>query len=168
MNQLKEIVDQNGEKETYTYDSQGRMAGHTNRNEVHTTYGYIIDNQLRFKKADQLEADGLSIAKQRNCKKIPSLIHTYSYNKLGQLIEASGGGVVYNYTYTPNGNVMDKLVNGSKALSYNYTSSGRVAGITDKSGKKTTYQYDKTGKVVSVKDNGKLVAEYNYYKDGKL
>lgn len=168
MNQLKEIVDQNEEKETYTYDSQGRMAGHTNRNGVHTTYGYTIDNQLSFKKAEQIEADGTSIAKRRNRKKTLGLIHTYSYNRLGQLTEASGGGVVYNYTYTPNGNVMDKLVNGSKALSYNYTSSGRVAGITDKTGKKTTYQYDKAGRVVSVSDNGKLMSEYSYYKDGNL
>ena len=168
MNQLKEIVDQNGEKETYTYDSQGRIAGHTNRNGVHTTYGYTIDNQLRFKKADQLEVDGISIAKRRNCKKIPSLIHTYSYNRLGQLIEASGGGVIYNYTYTPNGNVKDKLVNGENALSYSYTSSGRVARIQDKTGKKVTYQYNRAGKVESVKDNEKLVAEYSYYVDGSL
>lgn len=136
MNKLKEIVDQNGEKETYTYDSQGRMAGHTNRNRVHTTYGYTIDNQVRYKKAEQSEAEGTSIEKRRNRKKTPSLTYTYSYNSLGQMTEASGGGVVYNYIYTPSGNITDKLVNGSKALSYSYTSGGRVAGITDKTGKK--------------------------------
>ena len=167
MNQLKEIVDQNGEKETFTYDGQGRMAGHTDRNGVHTTYGYTIDNQLRYKKAE-LKADGTSIEKQRNHKKTPSLTYTYHYNSQGQLTEASGGGVIYNYTYTPNGNIMDKLVNGSRALSYSYTASGRVAGITDKSGKKTTYQYNKAGKVGCVKDNGKPVAEYSYYADGSL
>lgn len=73
--------------------------------------------------------NGTSIAKQRNRKKIPSLFHTYSYNRLGQMTEARGGGVVYNYTYTPNGNIADKLVNGEKSLSYHYTAGQRVAGI---------------------------------------
>ena len=166
MNKLEEIVDQNGEKETFTYDSQGRMASHTDRNHVKTTYGYNMDDQLRFKRAEMLE--DTSVQAGRNKRRVAGQENQYSYNSLGQLIEASGGGVVYNYTYTPNGNVKDKLVNGSKALSYTYTASGKVAGITDKSGKKTAYQYDKAGRVASVSDNGKLVAEYSYYEDGNL
>lgn len=166
MNKLEEIVDQNGEKETFTYDSQGRMASHTDRNHVKTTYGYNMDDQLRFKRAEMLE--DTSVQAGRNKKPIAGQENQYSYNSLGQLTEASGGGVVYNYTYTPNGNVKDKLVNGSKALSYTYTVSGKVAGITDKSGKKTAYQYDKAGRVLSVSDNGQLVAEYGYYEDGTL
>ena len=168
MNLLSEIVDQAGERETFTYDRQGRMAGHINRNRVRTTYGYTMDNRLRFKKAEQLESDGTGIPERRNRKKMPGLIHTYSYNRLGQLTEAGGGGVVYSYTYTPNGSVADKLVNGQKALSYTYTAGGRVAGIQDRTGKKVTYQYDKAGKIESVRDNGKPVAEYSYYEDGNL
>ena len=167
MNKLEEIVDQNGEKETFTYDSQGRMASHTDRNRGKTTYGYNMDNQLRFKRAQQLETTEIQAIKSR--KTVPiTLENKYSYNDLGQLTEASGGGVVYSYTYTPNGNVMDKLVNGSKELSYTYISSGKVASIADKSGKKTTYQYNKAGRVLSVSENGKTVAEYSYYEDGNL
>ncbi|MBQ3784531.1 MAG: RHS repeat protein, partial [Lachnospiraceae bacterium] len=166
MNKLEKIVDQSGEEETFTYDSQGRMASHTDRNHVKTTYGYNMDDQLRFKRAEMLE--DTSVQAGRNKRSVVGQENQYSYNSLGQLIEASGGGVVYNYTYTPNGNVKDKLVNGSKALSYTYTASGKVAGITDKSGKKTAYQYDKAGRVASVSDNGKLVAEYSYYEDGNL
>ena len=166
MNKLEKIVDQSGEEETFTYDSQGRMASHTDRNHVKTTYGYNMDDQLRFKRAEMLE--DTSVQAGRNKRRVAGQENQYSYNSLGQLIEASGGGVVYNYTYTPNGNVKDKLVNGSKALSYTYTASGKVAGITDKSGKKTAYQYDKAGRVASVSDNGKLVAEYSYYEDGNL
>ena len=168
MNRLEEIVDQNGEKETFTYDSHGRMAGHTDRNHIKTTYGYNMDNQLLYKKGEQLKLESSSVADRWKRREIPSLTNSYRYNKLGQLTEASGGGVVYNYTYTPNGKVKDKLVNGDKALSYTYTASGKVAGITDKSGKKTAYQYDKTGRVASVSDNGKTVAEYSYYEDGNL
>lgn len=63
-------------KERYTYDSQGRMAEHTKRNGVHTTYSYTIDNWLRYKKAEPLEVNGTSIAKRRNCKKTPrSYLH---------------------------------------------------------------------------------------------
>ena len=151
----------------FTYDSQGRMASHTDRNHVKTTYGYNMDDQLRFKRAEQLDTTETQAIQSKKTASV-TLENKYSYNSLGQLTEASGGGVVYNYTYTPNGNVMDKLVNGNKALSYTYTASGKVAGITDKSGKATTYAYDKVGKVTAVKDNGNLVAEYCYYEDGTL
>ena len=107
-----------------------------------------MDDQLRFKRAEMLE--DTSIQAGRNKKPVVGQENQYSYNSLGQLIEANGGGVVYNYTYTPNGNVMDKMVNGDKALSYTYTASGKVASIKDKSGKVTTYAYDKAGRVTSV------------------
>lgn len=41
--------------EMLVYDSQGRMASHTDRNYIKTTYGYNIDNRLRFKKAEMME-----------------------------------------------------------------------------------------------------------------
>lgn len=37
------------------YDSQGRMASHTDRNYIKNIYGYNIDNQLRFKKTEMME-----------------------------------------------------------------------------------------------------------------
>ena len=116
MNKLEEIVDQNGERETFTYDSQGRMASHTDRNHVKTTYGYNMDDQLRFKRAEMLE--DTSIQAGRNKRRIAGQENKYSYKSLGQLIEASGKVA----------GITDKS---GKKTAYQYDKAGRILSVSD-------------------------------------
>ena len=96
MNKLEEIVDQNGEKETFTYDSQGRMASHIDRNHVKTIYGYNMDDQLRFKRAEMLE--DTSVQAGRNKKPVANRRTSISITAWGNLLKPVE---VEWYTTTP-------------------------------------------------------------------
>ncbi|BCJ95516.1 hypothetical protein acsn021_30850 [Anaerocolumna cellulosilytica] len=150
-NQLGEILDQTGEKERFFYDKQGRLAKQIDRNQNSIVYKLNIDNQLVYKKEEK-----------------SGLIYGYQYNTEGQLTEATGGGVQYQYDYTPSGSVKTKYVNHKLALQYSYTKSGNVAGILDATGKKTEYAYDEANRVAKVMDNGKLLVTYGYHVDNTL
>ena len=175
MNKLEEIVDQNGERETFTYDSQGRMASHTDRNHVKTTYGYNMDDQLRFKRAEMLE--DTSIQAGRNKRRIAGQENKYSYKSLGQLIEASGkvagitdkSGKKTAYQYDKAGRILSVSDNGQLVAEYGYYEDGKLRQVKFANGVETNYTYnaDKNYQSITTKTaEGEILLDYSYAYDG--
>lgn len=150
-NQWSCVSDQIGETEYYTYDREGRIASYQDRNGNQIFYRWGMLGNLLEKKATK--PNGKTKEEER---------YLYRYNQEGELIKAMGGGVTYCYSYTPNGWLKEKWVNGKRALCYTYTKGGQIKTQTDLSGVITEYEYDKNQRLIGIKERGQQIVTYQY------
>ncbi|KNY27945.1 RHS repeat-associated core domain-containing protein [Pseudobacteroides cellulosolvens] len=151
INKLARIIDPAGCEILYKYDLQGRLAKKIDRNRNAVEYMYNKDDNITLMKDAET---GRS--------------QEFSYHADGNLISASGMGVVYNYAYTPNMRLKSKSMNGKPMLEYSYDRNGNILELKDLTGRRTNYKYDAAGRMEEVWDSGKLAAAYTYKPDSQL
>ncbi len=123
----------NNTKETFTYDSLGRLQMQDLRN--------TSNNALLSRVAYTYLADGLISTIDSSSQ---GGLTTYSYDNVGQLLAAVGPGFTGSYSYDANGNRTAKTENG-QAWTYTYGASDRLLSATGPSGT-TSYGYDFAGR----------------------
>ena len=150
-----EITDQEGLKEWFSYDREGRQVLSIDRlgNRVETEYN-IVGNPVRRVSCDRH-------GKNRD-------VRTWKYDSLGYLKEAVGGGFRYRYEYRPDGKLLRKEASGYTVLCYTYYPDGSVKTMTDGSGRVLFYEYDYGGRLLSVSDGAGEIVGYRHTPGGKV
>jgi len=151
-----EIIDQEGNSETFRYDREGRMILHTDRNgnQVKTTYN-MDSNPVLETRSDR---DGNRT--ETRC---------WEYNSLGQTVKSIAGSFYYTYEYRPAGKLLRKAASGRTLVCCTYHADRRLKTLTDESGKTVAYGYEWKGNLAGITDEkGGRIATYSHYPDGKL
>ena len=157
MNLLSEMIDPMNQEALYFYDLQGRLVKEVDRNGQEITYEYNSDNQLTHKYAEAASGQDPQ-----------ALYNRYLYNPDGSLLAAITPETVDQFSYTPNGNLYQKIHNGELELEYGYNRNGNVTSVKDKSQMETRYTYDITGRLNTVQDGQSQIAQYSYNPDNTI
>ncbi len=158
MNLLSEMIDPMNQEALYFYDLQGRLVKEIDRDGQEIAYEYNSDNQLTLKYADE-SASG---------QDPQALYNKYLYNLDGTLLAAITPETVDQFSYTPNGNLYQKIHNGELELEYGYNMNGSITSVKAKSQMETRYTYDITGRLKAVHDGQTQIAQYSYNPDSTI
>ncbi|MDU4971948.1 MAG: hypothetical protein E6X19_04435, partial [Hungatella hathewayi] len=92
-----EIIDQEGNSETFRYDREGRRIFHEDRigNQVRTTYN-VDGNPVLERACDYLGENEVT--------------RSWEYDDIGNIKKAVVGGFCYTYEYRPDGKLIKKLL----------------------------------------------------------
>jgi len=100
---------------------------------------------------DTLEYSYDELGNITQVKKNGSVIESYSYDALNQLVSATYGGNTYTYTYDNGGNITQVKKNGSVIKSYGYTDGNWKDKLTSFNGQ--TITYDEIGNPLTYRNN---------------
>ena len=156
MGRVCQTTDQEGFSEYFYYDEEGRLETRIDRNGNKTTTHYNMDGNLSYQRAED--------KKGRN-----PVASRYLYYPDGKLRQAEGGGITYDYAYTPNGLLKSKSASGKTLLEYTYDRSRNLSCLTDSAGNSLHYTYDAMDRLEQVSEGpGDILASYSYNPSGGL
>ena len=156
MGRVCQTTDQEGFSEYFYYDEEGRLETRIDRNGNKTTTHYNMDGNLSYQRAED--------KKGRN-----PVASRYLYYPDGKLRQAEGGGITYDYAYTPNGLLKSKSASGNPLLEYAYDRSRNLSCLTDSAGNSLHYTYDAMDRLKQVSEGqGDILASYSYNPSGGL
>ena len=156
MGRVCQTTDQEGFSEYFYYDEEGRLETRIDRNGNKTTTHYNMDGNLSYQRAED--------KKGRN-----PVVSRYRYYPDGKLRQAEGGGITYDYAYTPNGLLKSKSTSGNPLLEYAYDRSRNLSCLTDSAGNSLHYTYDAMDRLKQVSEGqGDILASYSYNPSGGL
>ena len=156
MGRVCQTTDQEGFSEYFYYDEEGRLETRIDRNGNKTTTHYNMDGNLSYQRAED--------KKGRN-----PVVSRYRYYPDGKLRQAEGGGITYDYAYTPNGLLKSKSASGNPLLEYAYDRSRNLSCLTDSAGNSLHYTYDAMDRLKQVSEGqGDILASYSYNPSGRL
>ncbi|MFJ1645774.1 putative T7SS-secreted protein [Streptomyces sp. NPDC088258] len=144
---LKRVTAPGGLTWSYTYDAAGRLISETDFDR--RTVGYTVDP------AGQLTAQvtplGETVAYAHDPrgrvirKDAAGRVTTYSYDRAGRMVQATGPDGELTYQYDRRGHVKTELADG-RATTYAYDALGRRTRRTTPTGRHTAYAYDAAGR----------------------
>ena len=161
----------------YAYDSMNRCISQTDAlgQTVNNTYdinGNLIKTVDRNGNTLSYTYDGLGQLKQKSSSKTTDDTYTYAYNKKGNRISMTGGGVNTTSVYDGLGRLTKETLTDGTVKEYTYDINGNRKNFKlTKSGTvqyTLTYDYDKMNRLTKVYENGTVKAEYTYNADGTL
>ena len=156
MGRVCQTTDQEGFSEYFYYDEEGRLETRIDRNGNKTTTHYNMDGNLFYQRAED--------KKGRN-----PVVSRYLYYPDGKLRQAEGGGITYDYAYTPNGLLKSKSASGKPLLEYAYDRSRNLSCLTDSAGNSLHYTYDAMNRLKQVSEGQEdILASYSYNPFGGL
>ena len=156
MGRVCQTTDQEGFSEYFYYDEEGRLETRIDRNGNKTTTHYNMDGNLSYQRAED--------KKGRN-----PVASRYRYYPDGKLRQAEGGGITYDYAYTPNGLLKSKSASGKTLLEYAYDRSRNLSCLTDSAGNSLHYTYDAMDRLKQVSEGqGDILTSYSYNPSGGL
>ena len=177
LNRVIEIVNVNGESKRYTYDQVDNVLSMTNELGHTTNYSYTLTGQLEkvvdplgnethynYDMLDQLievrqlgevdGTDGVEVdLKQVNYLNEASRITTYKRDLLGQVTSVTDAlGQSEHYTYSPIGQLIEKIDKDGFTTEYGYTFQGDVNYIKYDDGKEVFMEYNPLNQLTEVRD----------------
>ena len=156
MGRVCQTTDHEGFSEYFYYDEEGRLETRIDRNGNKTTTHYNMDGNLSYQRVED--------KKGRN-----PVASRYLYYSDGKLRQAEGGGITYDYAYTPNGLLKSKSASGKTLLEYTYDRSRNLSCLTDSAGNSLHYTYDAMDRLKQVSEGqGDILASYSYNPSGGL
>jgi RHS repeat-associated protein len=141
-----------GQTQTWTYDGDGNLTGHTDADNHTTSYSYNADNKLT------------TVTRPGG-----STLQT-GYDGDGMITSRTdGAGHTTSYAYDPLerlSSVTDPL---SRKTSYAHDGAGNLTGVTDPQARTTTYAYDADNELTSISYSDGTTANvtYGYDADGR-
>ena len=154
--QVYQVTDQEGASEYFYYDEEGRPETHIDRNGNMETTHYNMDGNLLYRRAVD--------KKGRN-----PVTYRYIYYPDGKIKQTEGGGITYDYAYTPNDLLKSKSASGKPLLEYTYDRNGNLSCLTDSIGNSLHYTYDTVNRLEQVSEGqGNILASYSYHSFGGL
>ena len=156
MGQVYQVTDQEGASEYFYYDEEGRPETHIDRNGNMETTHYNMDGNLLYRRAVD--------KKGRN-----PVTYRYIYYPDGKIKQTEGGGITYDYAYTPNDLLKSKSASGKPLFEYTYDRNGNLSCLTDSIGNSLHYTYDTINRLEQVSEGqGNILASYSYHSFGGL
>ncbi len=156
MNRCTSQIDALGQAVNNTYDINGNLIKTVDRNGNTLNYTY----------------DGLNQLTQKSSGKTADDTYTYAYNKKGNRISMTGGGVNTTFVYNNLGQLAKETLTDGTVKEYTYDMNGnRKSFKLTKNGTvqyTLTYDYDKLNQLTKVYEDGTVKAEYTYNPDGTL
>ena len=153
MGQVCQTTDQEGFSEYFYYDEEGRLETRIDRNGNKTTTHYNMDGNLSYQRAEDKKGRNPAVSR-------------YMYYPDGKLRQAEGGGITYDYAYTPNGLLKSKSASGKTLLEYAYDRMNRLLEAVQ-DGKTEKYTYDLVGNRLR-KESGQKTEIYEYNAKNQL
>lgn len=146
---LVSIRDAMGNKESYFYDSKGRMIRKVDKDAYETQYSYDYSGNIkRINYADGREVE-------------------YEYNSLRQLIQIKDWLGITNVESDEYGRVIKVTDHNGNSVGYEYGSMGETKGIIYPDGDKTEYKYDACLRLQSIRMKNEEL-KYRYNENGYL
>jgi RHS repeat-associated protein len=151
--------------QSFTYNARGLVQTETNEDGWSKTYSY--DDLDRITAVAY--PDGTSERFQRGCCVLESYTNRlgqstdYLYDSLNRLVwERDARGVVTQYRYDPNGNLVKLIDGNSNVTRWTYDERQRVKTKVYSDGKEWVYGYDEEGNVTSIKDGKNILRSFRY------
>ncbi len=146
---LIEIEDALGNSIFYTYDTHGQLLSVTNQEGITVNYTYETDGAI----ASITAPEGIE--------------STFDYDGINRLLQRIDNGLVSQYDYDDNDNVLTFTNSGGFTTSYDYDANDNLTTITNANSINTSFTYDDEDRVIKEQfDN--LIKQYQYGDEGFL
>ena len=178
---LVSATDESGRKTSYSYDIAGRLVKVEDEFGNYSEYKYdcmgrILEESDNIGNSVKYEYDicgnpvhVTSCLVSEDNKDVTSKNYSYSYDKLGRLINVTDpAGKITSQEYDKLGQVTSVTDAMGGVTEYSYDRSGNLTEVKDPVGNITQYEYDSYGNLVRSIDARGNKTEYSYDKCGRL
>lgn len=162
---LTSIKDPSGGVTSYTYDDRGLLESESDPLGNAWSYQYDKNQNLLSK----ISPSGVELnyghdAQNRiSSKTYEAFSESFTYDKIGNLINAVNDDVNISYSYDSRNRLISKKINNwNKTVSYTYDEVGNRTSMIDPNGNLTSYTYDAGNRLTSVVNSfGTTTFQYN-------
>jgi len=148
-NNLIQINDTEGGITTLDYDSHGQLISRTNQEGITIDYTYENDGAI----SSILAPLGIE--------------STFSYDGINRMLQRNDNGLITQYSYDDNDNLLSTTNSGGYTTVFDYDSNDNLTLITNAAGVNTSFTYDNEDRVIE-EQFGSLIKEYEYSDEGYL
>ena len=174
---VTEIIYNDGNKETYTYNANGYVESKTDINGVTIRYTYDCMNRLIEMTGSDGESRKYTYDVMGNVISMTDVfgnVTKYEYSLSGKLIKVTDAlGNFAEYTYDVNNrligiNQQGKPEEPPRVTEYKRNLLGKVETVIDSLGQKENYKYNKRGELIEKIDKDGYITKYGYTSRGDI
>ncbi len=171
LHEIEEVLYPDGTREHFTYDQNGNVLTHTDRDGVLQHYAYdLLDRLAKITTQDGHSAEYVYdlLGRLLSEKDLLGNVTKYEYSPTGQLlavVDALGNRT--SYTYDAMGELAavlreDPSSGNTFQMQYERDRMGRITKLVDALGETETYRYNGIGRITEKTDREGLLTKYAY------